>query len=107
MEGGREGGVMRGIEEGDSTSSRTAKLTGLLVGDLVEAILKDLVEMHRLVVTGRHVFTIRENERGCPWSRRVGTVSRCGRARSHPPPGTVTHTTEGNRFTDGDFIPRS
>lgn len=37
-------------------------LTGMLVGDLIEAVLKDLVEMHRLVVAGRHVFTRRENE---------------------------------------------
>lgn len=34
----------------------------MLVGDLIEAVLKDLVEMHRLVVAGRHVFTRRENE---------------------------------------------
>lgn len=35
---------------------RRLTLTRLLVGDLVETVLKDLVEMHRLVVAGRHVF---------------------------------------------------
>ena len=34
----------------------------MFIGDLIEAVLKDLVEMHRLVVAGRHVFTRRENE---------------------------------------------
>lgn len=42
-----------------------------------------------------------------PWSRRVGTVSRCGRARSHTPPATITHTTEGRRFTNAALIPAS
>lgn len=81
-------------------------LTRLLVGDLIEAVLKDLVEMHRLIVAGRHVFARDVKTSGRPWSRRMGTVSRCGRARSHPPPATVTHTTEVYRFMDAALISR-
>lgn len=42
------------VSETHSTE-RQRTLTSLLVGDLIEAVLKDLVQMHRLVV-GRHVF---------------------------------------------------
>ena len=73
-------------------------LTGLLVGDFIEAILKNFVEMHRLVVAGRHVSEHPAIE--------GGGVSRWYRARSHPT--DVTHTTEnakqnGERCSrDGD-----
>lgn len=101
----------RDITSGRTRVGRTAlrtrrTLTRLLVGDLIEAVLKDLVEMHRLIVAGRHVFARDVKTSGRPWSRRMGTVSRCGRARSHPTPATVTHTTEMYRFMDAALISR-
>lgn len=50
------------------------------------------------------MFSRDEKTSGYPWLRRVGTVSRCGRAWSHPPPETVTHTTEPRRLTDAALI---
>lgn len=43
---------MRGVRHSTTDDARLTRL----VGDLVETVLKDLVEMHRLVVAGRHVF---------------------------------------------------
>lgn len=82
-------------------------LTRLLVGDLVEAVLKDLVEMHRLVVAGRHVFARDVKTSG----RSVVEASGHGfavRPRAEPPsPATITHTTEVRCFTDAVLISRS
>lgn len=64
-------------------------LTSLLVGDLIEAVLKDLVQMHRLVV-GRHVFA-RDVK---PSGRSVVEASGHGfavRPRAEPPSSRYDH----------------
>lgn len=48
----------------DNARIALARLTGLFVGDLIEAVLKNLVEMHRLVVAGRHVSERTSSDRG-------------------------------------------
>lgn len=45
----REGVRGRGCQES------SMRLTRLLVGDFIETVLKNFVEMHRLVVAGRHL----------------------------------------------------
>lgn len=74
----------------DTRHCRGRTLTRLLVGDLIEAVLKDLVQMHRLVVAGRHVFARDVKTSG----RSVVEASGHGfavRPRAEPPSSRYDH----------------